>query len=205
MLKKYGGWKELICGFHIGGFSKERPLLYHVPCQLEEEGEDPHEPKLYRDFPDKRGLYLTIKAAIPVDCCFPSAEDLHESIEDTSSAGSSYQKTYFPHTEGSYSGSLPESFRNPDNPIERAYESLEENGYFHLRNGSIDFLISQFDNLYGRTPEEVEMNGNKCLSRDLKGWYVFYKETIGTVCDMYSHFEPCRPTYCRQTYIRLLF
>lgn len=42
-------WKELVCGFHLGGYIEGLPHLYHVHCG--HESEPPHELRLYRDFP----------------------------------------------------------------------------------------------------------------------------------------------------------
>jgi hypothetical protein len=42
-------WKELVCGFHIGGYIDGLPHLYHVHCG--HPGEPSHELRLYKDFP----------------------------------------------------------------------------------------------------------------------------------------------------------
>lgn len=45
-------WKDLVRGFHIGGFIKDTPILYHVHCGHSHE--PPHEMRLYKDFPDSK-------------------------------------------------------------------------------------------------------------------------------------------------------
>ena len=54
ILQKTGKpWEQLVCGFHIAGYSGGLPCLYHVHCG--HANEPPHELRLYKDFPDSYG------------------------------------------------------------------------------------------------------------------------------------------------------
>jgi hypothetical protein len=46
-------WKELVCGFHLGGYLNGLPQLYHVHCGHAHEPS--HELRLYKDFPNDQG------------------------------------------------------------------------------------------------------------------------------------------------------
>ncbi|MFH0992147.1 MAG: hypothetical protein V1799_19265 [bacterium] len=43
-------WKDLVCGFHLGGFRDDLPVLFHVHCG--HNNEPAHELRLYKDYPD---------------------------------------------------------------------------------------------------------------------------------------------------------
>jgi len=45
-------WKDMVCGFHIGGFKNDIPVLYHVHCG--HDNEPAHELRLYKDYPDNQ-------------------------------------------------------------------------------------------------------------------------------------------------------
>ncbi|MFX0203408.1 MAG: hypothetical protein ACFFCW_45480 [Candidatus Hodarchaeota archaeon] len=47
-------WSELVCGFHLAGFRNGKPKLWHIHCG--HENEPPHELRLYKDFPELKGL-----------------------------------------------------------------------------------------------------------------------------------------------------
>lgn len=179
LLAEYGGWSGLRCGFHVGGYIDSSPALYHVHCQLDGIEDEAHEPRLYKDFPDDRGLEVTRQMAFGGDLgiCSPYLD-----IGDTTSAGS-WGGGY---PTGTSCGSpLPYPFP-PGTPADIAIRSLRENGFFHLRNGAIDDFIDSFDNLYGRTRDDVVHKGTQCLARDLDERYRFYQGLVEEVCDMYS-------------------
>lgn len=46
-------WDELKCGVHVAGYYRGLPRLWHV--HRGHAGEQPHEPRLYRDYPEGRG------------------------------------------------------------------------------------------------------------------------------------------------------
>ena len=191
LLAVYGCWFELRCGFHIGGFIDGMPVLYHVHCQLEEEGEEAHKPMLYKDFPDnlrvRSGTQITFNNNIETIHNESSVFD----IGDTSSAGS----YGMPGSMGSYCGSNPPLPIIPDIPEPSAYDVLKQNGFFHLRNGIIDDFIDGFDNIYGRTSEEVMVMGRQCLETTLIGRYEFYQSLIEGICDMYSNLKYGKPHF----------
>ncbi|MDE3058571.1 MAG: hypothetical protein KGJ59_11515 [Bacteroidota bacterium] len=43
-------WKDLVCGFHLGGYNNGVPCLYHVHCG--HNTEPAHELRLHKDYPD---------------------------------------------------------------------------------------------------------------------------------------------------------
>jgi len=43
-------WKDLVCGFHIGGYRDNLPVLFHVHCG--HNNEPAHELRLYKEYPD---------------------------------------------------------------------------------------------------------------------------------------------------------
>ena len=45
-------WKDLVCGFHLGGYKNGMPCLYHVHCG--HNTEPAHELRLHRDYPDDK-------------------------------------------------------------------------------------------------------------------------------------------------------
>jgi hypothetical protein len=46
-------WNQLKCGIHLAGYLKGLPRLWHV--HMGHADEEPHEPRLYRDFPEGKG------------------------------------------------------------------------------------------------------------------------------------------------------
>lgn len=169
-----GGWSQVRCGIHLAGFWGTQPQLFHVHCG--HDTEEPHELKVYMDFPYMRGDYLRQSEPdslysfidserVPFDAgCF-----------DTTSGGSSSMGT----SSGSLPGMKPRAQMSND---ELAYESLHDLGFFHLRNGLISDFVDLWDELYGETPEDLVNRGVVCTETELSLRMVFYRGLLLSVC-----------------------
>jgi hypothetical protein len=56
LAKESRPWDQLYCGIHVTGYKSALPRLWHIHCGHPHEV--PHEPRLYRDYPERHNAWF---------------------------------------------------------------------------------------------------------------------------------------------------
>lgn len=163
-----GSWEDVRAGYHIAGYDRIRPVLYHVHCG-HDDNEPFHELVPYYDFPDlhKRsnssGENLLNESNILQD----KPWEMRITIDDSDHIHK-YGSSCSPETE------------------DPAYKSLFNYGFFHLRNGIVSEFVSIWNDRVADTQQERRKKGNYIDSNDLSERFAFYVKQLQKVCEIYA-------------------